>query len=271
MDLTYFRFEADELARLVDIVEPILDEVGTPTHKSDFYGRLGQWHFLKEHFLIFAETLAFRRRSLRYDYDTGDRSQICYGHFALGFSLLWHGDLDEAAAELTYALSLAEEIGRIYVQNQALSYLMIVYRLGDDVAAVRAGQDHHLDLSQRIGNPNYIGVAQANQAWLHYREGLVDSARRQAQTALATWGEEPFYPFQWLAQWLILAVTLEHGQISQAVEAAGAMLHSAQQRLPDDVTENLKRAVHKWDEGQEESTRRALWQSMKLAQELGYF
>ena len=36
-DLTYFRFEADELARLVDIVEPILNEVGTPTHKSDFY------------------------------------------------------------------------------------------------------------------------------------------------------------------------------------------------------------------------------------------
>ena len=109
----------------------------------------------------------------------------------------------------------------------------------------------------------------AHLAWLDWRDGKLVAAENNARQALSMWTEDS-HPFQWSAHWVLNAIFLAHDQLAGAVESARAMLHPAQQRLPDEITIALEEGVHHWDGGDLNSAQYSLQNAVELANELGY-
>jgi len=115
----------------------------------------------------------------------------------------------------------------------------------------------------------YIGVSQANSAWLHYRDREWSQAQTQAEAALATWAETA-YPLQWLAHWLLLAIALRQNRLPDAYVSAQAMLDPGQQQLPDEIEAVLKTAVAAWESDDKEATHTKLGRALDFAKQQGY-
>ena len=120
-----------------------------------------------------------------------------------------------------------------------------------------------------MNSVSYIGAAYGNLAWLDYRVGNITKAELQAKEALAIWGDYQ-YPFKWLAHWVLIAIYLDRDEIAQAIESVCALLDEKQQRLPDDVTATLEKAVGNWEAGWIDVTRMGLTEVVEKAQEWGY-
>lgn len=269
MDALYYQLQAQMMAELEGQTRALLAEVGTPTQQVHFYSQLIQTAILRERYCLSADTVALARTTLALAQETGDAWQMAHLHFGLGFTLLWHDDLTGAERVLREAMALTTAVGNQWLQTQCLVYLTVLYRL--------RGDTHQMDLylprlaaaGQTAGSPFYQAVFQANTAWLHYRRQHLLAAQEEAQTACAAWGNSP-YPFQWLAQWIVLAAALEQGTFADAITAAQAMLDPRQQRLPDPVERLLELAVQVAQAGVLEATQTHLAQAVALACEYGY-
>lgn len=85
------------------------------------------------------------------------------------------------------------------------------------------------------------------------------------------WRESPVaYPFQWTALWPLLAVSLVSDRTTEALECAGLLLDSTQQRLPEALTRALEEALTVRDRGEAELARDPLETAVALAQEIGH-
>lgn len=189
--------------------------------------------------------------------------------FAVGFAQLWRGRLDDAAAPLGSALALAEAQGERWREAICCAYLALLHRRRGDVEAVRGWTARGEALQCHL--PAADGLSRANAAWLVWRAGDAEGARRHADAALRIWaGVSPAYPFEWGARWPLLAITLAEGAIDQAVEHARAQLDPEQQPLPDDVARELALAVELWEGGDSARAAAHLQHAAEMAAPLGF-
>jgi len=125
-----------------------------------------------------------------------------------------------------------------------------------------------------IPRPEQSGTAQANLAWVAWREGKVEEAQAKGAAALALWRLELLssivYAFQWTALWPLVGSALELNRMSEAVSHVRALLAPSQQPLPDALTTLLAATIEAWDAGQPDSARAHLQQAAALAREKGY-
>ncbi|GIK40907.1 MAG: transcriptional activator [Chloroflexota bacterium] len=269
MDALYYQLQAETMAELAGQTQALLDDVGTAMQQAHFYSQLNQMAMLKEKYRLSAETVTLAQKALAYAQEASNAWQINHQHFGLGFNLLWHGDLAGAEAVLQETLALAGKLGDQWSQTQCLVYLTILYRLRGDTTQVGAYLPRLVEAGQTVGTPFYMAVSQANTAWLHHRNGQFLSAQKEALAALSTWDNSP-YPFQWLAYWIVLAMALKQESLSEAIEAARAMLAPTQQKLPDDVTEALEMASQTWESDNGDIIQERLRQVVELAGQYGY-
>ncbi len=269
LDTLYFQHRPDAMAVLNEQTHALLEEAGTAGQLSRYYSRLAQMAFIWNRYRIAAENGTLMQKALAYAQESGNTSLLARQQFHLGFHLLWHGDLDDAEKMLRHALTTAEELGDSWLQNQCLVYLTILYRFQGNIAQVAAHLPHLVEISRQIGNSIYTGVSQANGAWLHFRAGDWPQARDQAGAALTSWAKV-LYPFQWLAHWPLLAISLRQNRLPDAIAAARAMLDPGQQQLPHEVDTVLGTAVAAWDAGDETAVRTHLATAVELAAHYGY-
>ncbi len=269
LDALYFQFRPEAMAELNEKTRTLLDEVGTAEQQSHYYSRLGQIAFLQNRYRAPAGNVALAQTALANAQKTDNTGLIARQHFHLGFHLLWHGSLHGAEDMLQQALATAKELGDSWSQDQSLVYLTILYRFQGNIAQVVAHLPQLVEISRRVGNSMYIGVSQANTAWLHYHAGEWRQVQAQAEKAVASWSGTS-YPFQWLAHWLLLALALRQNRLPDAIAAARAMLDSKQQQLPDEVDEVLGAAAAAWEACDETAAQSSLATAVKLAQQYGY-
>jgi DNA-binding SARP family transcriptional activator len=269
LDALYLQFRPEAMAKINESIQALLDEVGTAEQQAHYYSRLNQMAFLQNRYRAPSENVALAQKALAYAQESGSIRLIARQQFHLGFHLLWHGDLNDACEMLLLALVTAKELGDSWLQNQCLVYLTILYRIQGNTTQVAAHLPHLVEISQQVGNSLYIGVSQANTAWLHYRAGEWQQALTQAEAAIASWADT-MYPFQWLAYWPLLATALWLDRPADAVAAARAMLDSKQQQLPDEVDEVLEMAVAVWQSNDETTARSRLETAAELAAQYGY-
>ncbi len=269
MDALYYQLQAETMAELKGQIQALLDEVGTAVQRAQFYNQLDQMSMLQERYRLSAETVVLAQTALAYAQEAGDVWQIVHHHFELGFNLLWHGDLVNAETALQETLVKAERLGDQWSQTQCLVYLTVLYRLSGEEIQVGVYLPQLAEAGQTVGSPFYMAASQANTAWLHYRNGQFPSAQEEAQAALSTWDNSP-YPFQWLAYWIVLAITLEHETWPDAIDAARAMLDPSQQKLPEDVSAVLEMAVQTWESGDTVTIQQRIKQAVKTAHDYGY-
>ncbi len=270
----YWQGQWGEISRLANQVRSAVEQRGTPSQCISFFLCLASMNNRRDRYLVSEETLSYCQTALAISLESENPSEIAWARFMLGFSQLWFGDLTAAEKQMQAALALADETGDIVHQSRCLTYLTILSRRQGQIDQARHFASRCL-LAAKAGHMiEYLGTAQANLAWLAWREGQLSQAEKNGQAALELWQQLPAghssCAFQWTALWPLMGVALAHNRTSEAHGYARALLDVTQQSLPSELALAIEKAVRAC-EGSEGSSARAWFdQAMALAQELGY-
>jgi tetratricopeptide (TPR) repeat protein len=266
----YWLARVQEMEELCKKMQPTIERHGTATQRAMFYESLARMALQRDRYLVSDEMLSHVHTALSASYETGDLGRIAFSTFGVGFTHLWHNDLTEAETHLQAALQLSEKTGNIEHQALSLSYLTVVYRKRGQVEAIQPYIARSLVVTRAGQMPLYVGIAQANNAWVAWREGNLVEARAKGEAALELWGPIAYFA-KGLALWPMLAVAYVQEREAEAIECARALLRPPQMRLSQALEAVLLDAIKAWEGGGLEATRSYLNQAIELAQQIGSF
>ena len=269
LDTLYFQQRLQAMVELKAQTGALLDAVGTSVQKAKFSFQLNQIAWLQHRYRIQSKSLTLAQETLQYAELSGNALLVANQLFHIGFQLLWYGDLENAEKTLGQAMQDSKTLGDSWLYVRCLVYLTVLYRFQGDDQRVQTYQPQLLEIVEEIGNKLYIGVMQANAAWLLHRAGEYGQAQKQAEEAYGQWANTP-YPFQWLVNFPLLALAMQANQLPAAIQFAQAMLDPSQQKLPDELDDMLATAVSFWQVDNVDSAREALSTAVVLAHRYGY-
>lgn len=243
----YWLAETGASAVLQAQLQPMVEAYGTAGQQATFFQRRSQLALRRHRSVATAEAVQDCRRSLSIYQAAGMEDSLPSAHFMLGFTLLWHDEAAAAAEELELTLRLAQARGDLSLQARALTYLTIAARRQDQVELATTLAAQALTVATAAHMPEYVALAQANQAWLAWRQHDLTALRDHCQLALACWQQLPVThasaPFQWTALWPLLAAALDKSEGEMAVAYARQLLDAHQQQLPEPLTTPLCQAL----------------------------
>lgn len=270
----YWLGDLQESDRLRPSLQPAVEQYGSPGQRAVYFQDIVWIEFRRNRSVATAEMVSLAKAALKAQQEAGNQTGIPSGLFSVGFILLWHGEPEAACEPLRTALSMAEQTGDVSLQSRCLTYLTIACRQGYQEAEARQYAARSLEVAGQAQMPEYVAMAKANQAWLAWRENDPLQTAELAHAALETWGQLPpghaSAPFQWLANWPLIAVARAGGDIARALERVKALLDPSQQRLPEALEEGLKKAIQAWEGDMLEQARNLLSQSLALAEQMHY-
>jgi tetratricopeptide (TPR) repeat protein len=228
----------------------------------------------RDRYVVSVETLTYCQTALAISQESENLAEIAWARFMLGFSQLWFGHLDEAEKQMQEALELARRTGDVVHQSRCLTYLTVLYRKRGLLDETRQYVSRSLAAARVARMLEYTGMAQANRAWLAWREGDLAQAEADGCAALELWRQLPAShsscAFQWTALWPLIAVAVAQDQVVEASKCLHGLLESTQQRLPGDLETAVGLAARAFEKADAETARIHLAQAIELAQELGY-
>jgi tetratricopeptide (TPR) repeat protein len=270
MGVAYWRNDMDELARLIERARPLVEAHGSAEQRANFFFGIAQLLMRRDRYLVAEETLQLVRAGYAAAQQAGPTS-LWWAGFMVGFTLVWHGDLDEATAILRETLREAERRGEANARSRCLTYLMAAGRKRRDADGVREAIPSVIEGAREASLPEYEAMAIANRAWVAWRSGEEEKAATDAQAALDMWEKLPVrYFYDWMALWPLVAMALASQRIEQAAQYARRMLPPPQQLLQEPVRTMVENAVHAWDAGRPAETEELLRQAVQAAGDLGY-
>jgi DNA-binding SARP family transcriptional activator len=283
--LLYWWRQPGEMAERIARVRSLIESHGTPAQRAALFGNLNRQLNQSNRFAPSDTALGYARAALEaLPPPTSPALRAPY-QFALGFNLLWHGDLAEAEVELRAALDMAEQIGDVSLQTRCLAYLVVVHRRQGHETEVEAYARRGLAVAESAGMLEYIGANQAGLAWLAgrrddtFRPGSVQAStslsanlaetERLGQAALAAWRLYAMpYPFYWQALWPLIGVALVQDHPADAISYTRQLCDSSQQLLPATIEAPLVAALAAWDAGQTDEVRDLLCRALDVAQQI---
>lgn len=221
--------------------------------------------------MVSEEALAYAQAALMACEEGGTVIERAWAHLDLGGAYRLHDQLDEAEEHLQAALAAGEQTGELMLQGMCLTFLCIVYKKRGQVDAVRDCTVQAEAVANKTQNAEFLGMVNANRAWLAWREGKLTEVQTNGNKALALWQQTPVvYPLQWAALWPLINVALARKRLPEAIDHARVLLSSEQERLPDALTRLLEEAIQAWDADQKDAARAQLQQAIPLAEASGY-
>lgn len=269
MEYLYFREQVDEMEVVCDLVEEPLKQYGTKRQQSEYGTLRGMLNNRRHRYRVSTETIRIVRQALELAEQIGDPLLISRKQFGLGFNLLWHGDRPSAIVQLQQALSSATKMGATYTINQTLAYLAIAYRLEGDLEKTNETARQAFAMAEEEKHPTYQGAALANLAWAAYRQGDMEQAQGLAERALTLWVPGG-YPMDWLANFLLAAISFQAGDWRTAQARLRTVLRPTRQKLPDELESCLDEAVVSDGEVDPPGTLEAIRAALDTAGRLGY-
>jgi class 3 adenylate cyclase/tetratricopeptide (TPR) repeat protein len=264
----YWSMQREALEDSMAETKSLLEEVGTRVQQGSFHFRQSQVIFVQNNYRANEECLKFARKALAYAEGTGNARSIAFFQFHLGFNLLWAGKLEESILQFNEALESSQQINNTFGELQCLLYRSISFRMQEEVDRVARFQSELIDLAQEIGYPEYIAVARANGAWLHYQRGRWQQALEESMLVEEIW-KRSRYPFTWLGHWVLLASALKGQQLGDAVTGARKLL-DCMDVPPGEISSRLESAVSAWEVNDKDRTNSALEEAVELAVQNNY-
>jgi class 3 adenylate cyclase/tetratricopeptide (TPR) repeat protein len=269
MGILYWLDDTESYGQLIERVRPFVESHGSAEQRMSFFLSLVGWSLRRDRYGADDQTLEFARAA--YAIAQADPAAWRWAVFNYAFTLLWHGDLDEANAMLGESLREAERCGDTALRSRSLTYLMVIARKRGDVDAVREAIGPVIEQAREASLPEYEAMAMANRAWVGWRCGDEEAATADARAAVSMWEGLPVrYFFDWMALWPLLAMALAAGRIEEAAQCARGMLPPPQQRLQEPLQSLVEEAVHAWDAGQPDETEDLLRRGLRAGSDLGY-
>lgn len=267
----YWRVQVDALAECIEKVRPAIEKYGTPLQQSGFYGCIIMLALRRDRYVISDETLKYSQMCLAFAHTAGKLGQVAMQKFMRGFVLLWRGDLQDAEQHLQEAEALSDRTGDMLLRVRCLAYLGVVCRMSGRPAEVLDFARRTLDVAESLNMPEYVGAAQANLAWVAWRNGKPAEVRTKVRLAMESWKESPaVYPFVWLALFPLIEADFADKNTAAAVNSVRELLQPERQRLPDVLMDAAEKAVAAWDDDGHEKADDAVSRIVELAASLGY-
>ncbi len=270
----YWLAQTDVMAELIEQMRPVVEQYGTLVQRAELFENCYRMNARRDRYTIADETLGYAHAALRARQEIGSLDEIAWVQCDLGNHYQWCDHLDEAEEHIHAAMAIAEQTGNVMVRLWCLIGQSILYRKRGQVEEARRTSLLAMEVATAIPRPEQIATAQANLAWVAWREGKGEEAQAKGAAALAIWRSELLasvvYAFQWTALWPLLGSALELNHISEAMSHARALLAPSQQCPPDAMATLLAAAIEAWDSEQSDSARAHLQQAAALAREKGY-
>jgi len=271
MDFQYCYQKPDVLRNHIENVRSDIETFGTQIQKPALNKNLMFYSILKNRYISTTDAVIFAQNALEALPETTGPDLMGPYRFALGFSQLWHGEYDDAIANLKKASILSEKCSDILGQARCLAYLVLAYRLTDQQSEVEKSTQACLSIAERTKMCSFIGVSQAGKAWLILRRAdhktpystSFSDTKSLAQQAMTAWQEcvTPF-PFQWQSLWLLMYIAMLRSQFVDAVYYARQLCNPMQQALDPDIEDKLTKALTAWKHGSREITREMLTRAL---------
>jgi tetratricopeptide (TPR) repeat protein len=275
--LHYLRAEMGEMDALLELSRPIVEPYATSRQRMRFLEGALVANLSRERYVVSEKALGYVEAQMAAAQESGDEFEIAGAHFEIGWVRLWHGDLEEAEAHLQAALAFAERTGVVEQQDmrggsvRSVTYLAVLYRKRGHVEQTQRLAKRALVAATAAQWPVYMATAQANLAWVAWRQGHDAEAQTQALAALDLWKQAPeVYAFQWLALWPLIALARRRNCLAEAIAYAHVLLNPQQQRLPDALVAPIEAAIQAADAGHQEALCTHLDQALGLAGPGGY-
>ena len=236
MILLYWWHLPDEMAERIGRVRPLIERHGTPAQRAALFGNLNRQVNQSNRFAPSDTALAYARAALEALPPPASPELRAPYQFALGFNLLWHGDLAQAEAELQVAFDMAEQIGDVSLQARCLAYLTVTYRRQGRAAEVEPSARRGLAVAEAAGMLDYIGSNRAGLAWAAWQRGELIEAEQLALAALEAWRMYAMpYPLCWQALWPLIGVATAHDRLADAIGDVRRLGDTSQQILPCEI------------------------------------
>jgi class 3 adenylate cyclase/tetratricopeptide (TPR) repeat protein len=268
--VAYWLNDTDELARLIERARPLVEAHGAAEQRANFYFGIAQLSVRRSRYIVTSEALEFMWAGHAAAQEVTPEP-LWWAGFMVGVTLLWHGDLDQAAAMLEETLQEAERRGQAEFRSRCLTFLMAVARKRGDVDGVREAVGPVIEQARKASLPEYEAMAIANRAWVAWRMGDEEKAATDALAALEMWAGLPVrYFYDWMALWPLVAMALAAGRVEEAAGHVRDMLPPPQQLLHEPARTLAENAVRAWDAGRPADAEDLLRRAVSAAGDLGY-
>jgi eukaryotic-like serine/threonine-protein kinase len=239
----YWLNRVEEMESLIESGRDSLMQRGSRFQRARFLQLVVMLRIRRERYLVTQETVTLAREAFDLGAALAEAERAAL-HFVVFFTLVLAGALDDAETEGTAVLSWANRAGSVMLQARCLTYLMIVARRKGQVARVTtlATECEAVCLHARLAE--YNGALLANRAWVALQEERRGQAWTEAEAALVAWRTVRVpYPMQWLAIFPLLLLAVEAQRLDEAVAVARLFFEPEQQRLPEELSSALHKAI----------------------------
>jgi DNA-binding SARP family transcriptional activator len=261
--MLYGMGEVGQMLALGEKIGEDIERLGTSAQQAEFYLAKGVMLCRRDRYRTSDQTLETTRKALEAYNRVGDLNGITEAQFATGFASLWHGDLGMAEGHLLACLETTQQIGKETLAVLCLAYLSTISRLRGDLERCKEYCQACLEKAKGLELPTYSGLAQANLAWYMWKTGERSLAWDLAHAALDNW-QGSVFPFQWTAYFLLMALSLEKGEVSKSIQAARALVEPIQQKQPEAVEDLIASTLADWDRGNRDRVQETLTQLVAL-------
>jgi hypothetical protein len=270
MHLFYWQGRASEMRELAERYRSAIKERGTPMQRGKLFEKLALSYLTESRYHPNEECLRLAELAFSEIQGSSNLPEVSHIRFVLGLVHLWRGNFAEAVEHCTASLHLSERCGDLVTRARSLTYLAMAHRCAHHLEQARSYAAQTLELATKIGMIEYVAMAQANLAWVAWREGNHTETEKLGSEALRLWhGMEDPYSFDWMALWPLIAVAFSRSDVACAIDYTRALLVEDQHPLPERLASITQKAIESWQTSQPEKARTDLERAMQMAQEVG--
>ena len=250
MHLLYWQGMAAEMRTLAKQYQSAAAEHGTPIQRSKFFLMQSLSLLTGSRYRPSEECLSLAQRAAEASEASSDLSETTHIRFVLGLVNLFRGNLSQAIAHFQASLEMARRCGDLVVEARCLTYLAVAHRRNADVDLARKFAEQTLALASKLQMTEYVAMANANLAWVAWKEQRRDDCEKLGNEALELWhGMDDPYSFDWMALWPLIAAALARKQIDRAVKYAEGLFSENQHPIDDEVMSATQAAIDSWKRG----------------------
>ena len=162
----YWTDRVAEMTKLAVTLRPLVEQHGTPTHRSAFFSSLLMLQLRRHRYGIWRGRAGDVRALLSASSETGDPAQMAAAAFNVALMHLCSHELEPSSQHLANALRTADQIGSSDVRIKCLTYRVVLERMRGDVTTTERTAHDALDALASAGPPTYVAMARANLAWV---------------------------------------------------------------------------------------------------------
>jgi hypothetical protein len=192
--------------------------------------------------------------------------------FQLGFTLLWHGDLQAAREWIGKSYEQASRMGARLLEVRSLAFLAITSRKLGEVELLRQQAHKLVEMASSMDEHSYHGVGLACLGWLAWKDGDIVQAEKLCHSAEKAWDQYATgFAMKWLGNWVLLAIAVSRRQAQGAERWVKVLLDPSPtlQPIPEPMASLLHHGLSACQAKDEQAAFQFFSQALEAAQTAG--